>query len=35
MPEVTLVDAINMGLTSAMHSDPDVVVLGEDGCRDE
>jgi 2-oxoisovalerate dehydrogenase E1 component beta subunit len=30
MPEVTLVEAINLALGRAMEDDPDVVVLGED-----
>lgn len=30
MPEITLVDAVNMGLSRALLSDPDVVLLGED-----
>jgi 2-oxoisovalerate dehydrogenase E1 component subunit beta len=30
MPEVTLVDAINLALARAMQDDPSVVVLGED-----
>lgn len=30
MPEITLVDAVNMGLMHEMAADPDVVVLGED-----
>ena len=30
MPEVTLVEAINLALARAMEDDPDVVVLGED-----
>ena len=30
MPEVTLVEAINLALGRAMADDPDVVVLGED-----
>lgn len=30
MTEVTLVDAVNMGLASEMEADPNVVVLGED-----
>ena len=30
MSEVTLVDAVNMGLASEMEADPSVVVLGED-----
>lgn len=30
MPEVTLVDAINLALARAMEEDPNVVVLGED-----
>ena len=30
MTEVTLVDAVNMGLASEMDADPNVVVLGED-----
>src|SRR5258705_1573761 len=31
MPEVTLVEAINLALASPMEDDPNVVVLGEDG----
>ena len=31
MPEVTLVEAINLALARALAQDPDVVVLGEDG----
>lgn len=30
MPELTLVDAVNMGLDHEMRADPDVVLLGED-----
>ena len=30
MPEVTLVDAINMALARALADDPNVVVFGED-----
>ncbi len=30
MPEVTLVEAVNLALARAMEEDPDVVVLGED-----
>ncbi len=30
MPEVTLVEAVNLALGRAMEDDPDVVVLGED-----
>ena len=30
MPEVTLVDAINLALARALTDDPDVVVFGED-----
>ncbi len=30
MPQVTLVEAINLALTRALSDDPDVVVLGED-----
>src|SRR5262245_50159420 len=30
MPEITLVDAINLALTRALQEDPDVVVFGED-----
>ena len=30
MPEVTLVEAINLALARAMEDDPDVVVFGED-----
>src|SRR5438876_4715018 len=30
MPEVTLVEAVNLALARAMEDDPDVVVLGED-----
>nr|WP_283811703.1 hypothetical protein [Bradyrhizobium hipponense] len=30
MPEVTLVEAINLALGRAMEDDPSVVVLGED-----
>ena len=30
MPEVTLVEAINLALARALQDDPDVVVLGED-----
>jgi len=30
MPEVTLVDAINLALTRALADDPNVVVFGED-----
>jgi hypothetical protein len=30
MPEVTLVDAINLGLARALADDPNVVVFGED-----
>jgi pyruvate dehydrogenase E1 component beta subunit len=30
MPELTLVEAVNLALARAMHEDPDVVVLGED-----
>jgi pyruvate dehydrogenase E1 component beta subunit len=30
MPEVTLVDAINLALARALVDDPDVVVFGED-----
>ena len=30
MPEVTLVEAINLALGRAMEDDPNVVVLGED-----
>ena len=30
MPEVTLVEAVNLALARAMHQDPNVVVLGED-----
>jgi 2-oxoisovalerate dehydrogenase E1 component beta subunit len=30
MPEVTLVEAVNLALARAMEDDPGVVVLGED-----
>ena len=30
MPEVTLVDAVNMALSKALETDDEVVVLGED-----
>src|SRR5215467_13375995 len=30
MPEVTLVDAINLALARAMQDDPDIIVFGED-----
>jgi 2-oxoisovalerate dehydrogenase E1 component subunit beta len=30
MPEVTLVEAVNLALARAMDDDPDVIVLGED-----
>ena len=30
MPEVTLVDAVNLALGRAMEDDPNVVVLGEE-----
>ena len=30
MPEVTLVEAVNLALARAMDDDPTVVVLGED-----
>lgn len=30
MPEVTLVDAINLALARAMQDDPNVIVFGED-----
>ena len=30
MPELTLVDAINLALARALADDPDVVVFGED-----
>jgi 2-oxoisovalerate dehydrogenase E1 component beta subunit len=30
MPEVTVVEAVNLALGRAMEDDPDVVVLGED-----
>src|SRR6476659_9854150 len=30
MPEVTLVEAVNLALARAMEEDPNVVVLGED-----
>jgi pyruvate/2-oxoglutarate/acetoin dehydrogenase E1 component len=30
MPEVTLIDAINLALGRALADDPDVVVFGED-----
>ncbi len=30
MPQVTLVEAVNMALARAMENDPSVVVLGED-----
>ena len=30
MPEVTLVEAVNLALARAMQEDPNVVVLGED-----
>jgi 2-oxoisovalerate dehydrogenase E1 component beta subunit len=30
MPEITLVDAVNLALARAMQDDPDVVVFGED-----
>ena len=30
MPEMTLVDAVNMALARAMEDDPNVVVFGED-----
>jgi pyruvate dehydrogenase E1 component beta subunit len=30
MPDVTLVEAVNLALARAMHEDPNVVVLGED-----
>jgi 2-oxoisovalerate dehydrogenase E1 component beta subunit len=30
MPEVTLVEAVNLALARAMEEDPDVVILGED-----
>ena len=30
MPEVTLVEAINLALARAMEDDPNVVVFGED-----
>ncbi len=30
MPEVTLVDAVNMALAKALETDEEVVLLGED-----
>ena len=30
MPEMTLVEAVNLALARAMEEDPDVIVLGED-----
>ncbi len=34
MPQITLVEAVNLALTRAMTDDPDVVVLGQDVGRD-